>query len=162
MTFDTTTLTQERLLTINHKTDGEVKDALPGVHVTPLYLDREKGIWVIYARFEPGTRLPRHYHSGVVHFYTTKGSWNYLEHAEDVQTAGSYLFEPAGSHHTFVSEEGSEGFMVIEGANVNLNDDGSMMFIMDAGWIEDTINRIAGETGQKVPPYVRPGVVAQG
>jgi 2,4'-dihydroxyacetophenone dioxygenase len=161
MTFQAVINEQDRLLTLNHNTDGEVVNTLPGVHVTPLYLDRDQGVWVLYARFEPGTRLPRHYHSGNVHFYTTKGSWAYVEHAEDVQTAGSYLFEPAGSIHTFESKEGTEGLMLVEGANVNLNDDDSLMFIMDAGWIEDTIKQVAKATGQKVPPYVRPGGVRQ-
>lgn len=161
MAFEAVINEQERLLTINHNRDGEVKDALPGVHVTPMYLDREKGIWVIYARFEPGTRLPKHYHSGVVHFYTTKGSWAYVEHPEDVQTAGSYLFEPAGSIHTFESKEGTEGFMLVEGANVNLNDDDSLMFIMDAGWIEDTLRAVAKASGTTLPAYIRPGGVVQ-
>lgn len=160
MSLDLTS-TQDRLLTLNIK-DGEVLNTLPGVHVTPMYLDREKGIWVLYARFEPGTRLPRHYHSGVVHFFTTKGSWAYVEHPEDVQTEGSYLFEPAGSHHTFELKEGTEGFMLVEGANVNLNEDGSLMFIMDAGWIEDAVKQVAQETGQTVPRYIRPGAVNQG
>ncbi len=147
---------QDRLLTINHNRDGEIKNALPGVHVTPCFLDRDKGVWALYARFEPGTILPRHYHSGTVHFYTTKGSWAYLEHPEDVQTAGSYLYEPAGSIHTFHSKEGTEGFFIVEGANVNLNEDDSLMFIMDAGWIEDTVNAVAKATGQKIPRYIRP------
>ena len=71
-----------------------------------------------------------------MHFYTTAGTWGYVEHPEDLQTAGSYLYEPAGSIHTFETKEGAEGFMIVEGANVNLNDDGSLMFIMDAAWIE--------------------------
>lgn len=150
---------QDRLLTINIQRDGEVLNALPGVHVSPCYLDPDNGVWVIYARFEPGTLLPRHFHTGVVHFFTTKGSWNYIESPEDVQTAGSYLFEPAGSIHTFSSTEGAEGFMVIEGANVNLNEDDSLMFIMDAGWIEKTLHAVAKETGQKLPTYFKPGAV---
>lgn len=162
MAFEAVINEQDRLLTVNHKRDGEVKNALPGVHVTPLFLDREKGVWVLYARFEPNTRLPRHYHSGVVHFFTTKGSWNYIEHPEDIQSEGSYLYEPAGSIHTFYSEEGTEGFMLVEGANVNLNDDNSLMFIMDAAWIEDRLHAAARESGETVPRYVRPGAVVQG
>lgn len=157
MSFDAVITEQDRLLTVNHFTDGEVLNALPGVHVSPLYLDRTKGTWVLYARFEPGTVLPTHYHSGTVHFYTTKGSWNYVEHPEDPQIAGSYLFEPAGSMHTFESQEGTEGFLIVEGANVNLNEDGSLMFIMDAGWIEQTLIAVAKETGQKLPRYIKPG-----
>ncbi|MHA3981699.1 2,4'-dihydroxyacetophenone dioxygenase family protein [Acinetobacter venetianus] len=148
---------QDALLTINTKRDGEIKNALPGVHVSPCYLDADNGVWVIYARFDAGTLLPRHFHTGVVHFFTTAGSWNYVEYPDDVQTAGSYLFEPAGSIHTFSSEQGTEGFMVIEGANINLNDDDSLMFIMDAGWIERTLHAVAQQTGQNMPRYIKPG-----
>ena len=70
-------------------------------------------------------------------------------------TVGSYLFEPAGSIHTLATPEGAEGFMVINGANVNLNDD-SLMFIMDAGWIERTLHVVAEHTGQKMPRYIKP------
>lgn len=162
MTLNAVIKQQERLLTLNRDRDGEVIGALPGVHVTPCFLDRDRGVWVIYARFDPGTILPRHYHSGSVHFYTTSGSWSYVEHPEDVQTTGSYLYEPAGSIHTFQTGEGAEGFMVVEGANVNLNEDDSLMFVMDAGWIEDTVNAVAKANGQKTPPYIRPRGIMQG
>ncbi|MBL8321291.1 MAG: 2,4'-dihydroxyacetophenone dioxygenase family protein [Acinetobacter sp.] len=147
---------QDYLLSINTKKEGEIKNGLPGVHVSPCFLDPENGIWVLYARFEPETLLPRHFHTGTVHFLTTAGSWNYMEYPEDVQTAGSYLFEPAGSIHTFYTKEGTEGFMVVQGANVNLNADDSLMFIMDAGWIENMLHTVAKETNQKVPRYIKP------
>ncbi len=156
MTFQGTINEQDRLLTINVATGGEVENAVPGVHVKPCFLDPENGVWVIYARFDPGTRLPRHFHTGVVHFYTTKGAWAYVEYPDDVQTAGSYLYEPGGSIHTFESKEGAEGFMVIEGANVNFNEDGSLMFIMDAGWIEQTLHAVSKEAGKPVPRYIKP------
>jgi hypothetical protein len=148
---------QDVLLTVNLKREGEVVNALPGVHVSPCFLDADKGIWVLYARFDAGTLLPRHFHTGSVHFLTTKGSWHYVEYPEDVQTEGSYLYEPAGSIHTFYTQEGTEGFMYVEGANINLNDDDSLMFIMDAGWIERTIHAVAQQTGQKMPRYIKPG-----
>ena len=47
--------------------------------------------------------------------------------------------------------------MVINGANVNLNDDDSLMFIMDAGWIERTLHAVTQHTGQKMPRYIKPG-----
>lgn len=147
---------QDYLLTLNIHKEGEIKNALPGVHVTPCYLNPEAGVWVIYARFDAGTLLPRHYHTGAVHFYTTEGAWEYIEYPDDIQTKGSYLFEPGGSTHTFSSAEGAEGFMVIEGANVNFNEDGSLMFIMDAGWIEQTLHAVAKATGQKMPRYIKP------
>jgi len=160
MDFPTTINHQDRLLTINKNETGEVKNTLPGVHVTPCFLDAENGVWVLYARFDPGTLLPKHFHTGTVHFYTTAGSWAYVEYPDDVQTAGSYLYEPGGSIHTFNTDEGTEGFMVVNGANINFNEDGSFMNIMDTGWIEEMIHTAASANGQAVPRYIRPGANA--
>ncbi|MDE2442012.1 MAG: 2,4'-dihydroxyacetophenone dioxygenase family protein [Betaproteobacteria bacterium] len=157
MNFAGTINVQDRLLTNNRHKDGEIKNMLPGVHITPCFLDPEAGIWVLYGRFEPGTILPKHFHTGTVHFYTTAGSWSYVEYPDDVQTEGSYLYEPAGSIHTFQTQEGSEGFMVVHGANVNFADDGSLINIQDTGWIEETLHAVAKATGQKMPRYIRPG-----
>lgn len=160
MNFPGTINVQDRLLTINIPKSGEVLNTLPGVHVTPCFLDAENGLWVLYARFDPGTVLPKHFHTGTVHFYTTAGSWAYVEHPEDVQTPGSYLYEPGGSIHTFRTDEGTEGFMVVAGANINFNEDGSFLNIMDAGWIEEMIHAAAKTNGQEVPTYIRPGTPA--
>src|SRR5262245_61529727 len=107
---------QDRLLTLNiHEEPGiDFGHIAPGLRLWPLFLDPENGVWVLYARYGGGTRLPRHFHTGQVHFFTTKGRWNYVEHPEDVQTAGSYLYEPPGSVHALnVPEdvEVMEGFM---------------------------------------------------
>lgn len=160
MNFPGTIKEQDRLLTINKNTSGEVKNALPGVHVTPCFLDPENGTWVLYARFDPNTMLPKHFHTGTVHFYTTAGSWAYVEYPDDVQTPGSYLYEPGGSIHTFQSIEGTEGFMVVHGANINFDDQGNFINIMDAGWIEEILHTVAASTGQTVPRYIRPGADA--
>ncbi|MGL5666726.1 MAG: cupin domain-containing protein, partial [Shewanella sp.] len=61
---------QDFLLTLNTNEEQIIKDALPGVDVYPLFLDPENGIWVIRAKFKPGITLPKHFHTGVVHFYT--------------------------------------------------------------------------------------------
>ena len=45
-------------------------------------------------------QLLRHRHTGPVHVFTMAGAWKYLEY-EDVNRAGSYLYEPANSTHTF-------------------------------------------------------------
>ena len=47
--------------------------------------------------------------------------------------------------------------MIVEGANINLNDDDSLMFIMDSGWIERTLHGVPEHTGQKMPRYIKPG-----
>lgn len=150
---------QDCLLTINTESEKLIKNALPGVHIYPLMLDSEKGTWVLRAMFEPGVTLPKHFHTGVVHLYTLSGQWHYVEYPDDVQTAGSYLFEPGGSIHTFHVPESNEGitdtFMVVEGANINFTPDDEFMNIMDAGWIEQIVLAAANEQGI-TPKYIKP------
>ncbi|ABI37389.1 conserved hypothetical protein [Shewanella sp. MR-4] len=154
---------QDLLLTLNTNEEQIIKDALPGVDVYPLFLDPENGIWVIRAKFKPGITLPKHFHTGVVHFYTLAGRWNYVEYPDQPQTAGSYLYEPGGSIHTFhcpADSEGADGVMVISGANINFDDDGNLMFIMDSGWIEQALLAAAKAQGIK-PRYIKPGALAR-
>ena len=150
---------QEQLLTVNIHDSEPLPGAAPGYRLIPLFLDRENGIWVLYGIFDPGVTLPPHFHTGTVHFFTTKGQWNYVEYPDDPQTAGSYLYEPGGSVHTFyVSEnakEPAEGFMVVHGANINFVDD-EYRNIMDAGSIEDGLLKLAQLSGMKPPRYIRP------
>lgn len=150
---------QDCLLTVNINDSIELPGSAPGSTITPLFLDREAGIWVLYGRFAPGTVLPTHFHTGVVHFFTTKGQWNYLEYPEDLQTEGSYLYEPGGSVHTFSVPKDApgpaEGFMVVFGANINFVD-GEFLSIRDAGAIEDSIIEAAKKAGVPLPRYIRP------
>ena len=148
---------QEFLLTLNTEELPVVENALPGVDVWPLFLDAENGTWVLRARFAPGVTLPKHFHTGTVHFYTLAGSWHYLEYPDQPQTAGSYLFEPGGSVHTFHSPDGADGFFVISGCNVNFDEDGNFINIMDAGWIEMMVIEAARAQGLGMPKYIRPG-----
>ena len=154
------TTKQDRLLTLNiHDAAGPSMD---GVTLTPLFLDREAGVWVIYGKFAPGTTLPTHYHTGTVHFFTTRGRWNYVEHPEDPQIAGSYLYEPGGSTHTFSvpadAAEAAEGFMVVHGANINFVD-GQYHSITDAASLEALFAALAQATSTALPKYFRPGWV---
>ncbi len=70
-----------------------------GVDFQLLQVDVEAGLWVIRARFNPGVTIQRHKHTSEVLAFTLKGSWKYLEYSQ-VNRAGSYLYEPAGSIHT--------------------------------------------------------------
>ncbi len=157
---------QDRLLTIdtNNEPCIDIGAAVPGVHLTPLFLDSENGVWVMLGRFEPGTQVPMHFHTGAVHFFTTKGEWNYLEYPNDVQKAGSYLYEPGGSIHTFSvpadASEPAEGFMVVCGANVNFTAEGEFVNVMDAGWLERTVLDCAKAQGKPALRYIRPGPAA--
>lgn len=160
MTLPSVTTHQERLLTVNI---NDVPATPGGVRLTPLFLDKENGVWVIYGRFAPGTVLPTHFHTGTVHFFTTKGRWNYAEYPADQQTAGSYLFEPAGSIHTFTvpadATEDAEGFMVVNGANVNFQD-GVFQDITDAGSLERAFLDAAAGGLMPGMNYIRPGASA--
>jgi len=161
MTLPTTINRQDRLLCIHTGTEEpiDISAVLPGLRVWPLFLDSEKGVWVLKVEFQPGTRLPMHFHTGTVHFYQLSGHWFYDEHDQDVLVEGSYLYEPGGSIHTFTvpddAEEPAIGFMVVEGANINFTPEGEFINVMDAGWIETVINTCAKANGQKAR-YIKP------
>lgn len=159
MALPEVTTHQDRLLTVNINEVGGLPTEMPGVTITPLFLDRENGVWVLYGRFEPGTVLPTHFHTGTVHFYTTKGQWNYVEYPHDPQTAGSYLYEPGGSMHTFSvpadAKEAAEGVMVVYGANINFVN-GEYHSIMDAGAIEAAVLGAVKMGAIPMPKYIRP------
>lgn len=151
---------QKELLTIDTNKAPIIRDSLmPGVDVQPLFLDAQNGIWVLRVIFAPGVTLPRHFHTGSVHLWTMSGSWNYVEYPDQPQTAGSYLYEPGGSVHQFVTPadntEPTDTFMVVTGCNVNFDDDGNFINIMDAGWIEQMVNHVAKEQGLSDVNYVR-------
>ena len=65
----------------------------------------ERGEYVILARMAPGVGLQLHYHTGPAQVYTFQGCWFYREYPDQPQTAGSYLYEPGGSVHTFFTPE---------------------------------------------------------
>ncbi|ARU03938.1 2,4'-dihydroxyacetophenone dioxygenase [Comamonas serinivorans] len=150
---------QDELLSVNIHDMPTVPGGAPGAQIIPLFLDRENGTWVLYGRFAPGTRLPKHFHTGTVHFFTTKGRWNYVEYPQNPQTAGSYLYEPAGSIHTFAvpddATEAAEGFMVVHGANINFEGD-QFLNIRDAGAIEDGVLAYLRSNQLPIPPYISP------
>jgi 2,4'-dihydroxyacetophenone dioxygenase len=148
-------LPQGELLTVNENYIPLITDALgPGIHVKPLRLDLEAGCWVVLATFSPGTEIPLHYHTGIAEVYTLSGSWHYAEYPDQPQTAGSYLYEPGGSVHTFVCPETNTEdtviFVRVEGANVNFTEDGQFHSILDAVTIRALTAQLA--EAQRVGP----------
>jgi 2,4'-dihydroxyacetophenone dioxygenase len=100
-----------------------------------LQVDLDQGLWIVRTRFQPGVTIQRHKHTGPVHAVTFTGKWVYLEYPEVVNEAGSYLFEPAGSIHTLhVPEDAgpTDVWFSIWGANLNLRDDDSVEYVVDA------------------------------
>lgn len=67
-----------------------------GVELKVLQVRIREGLWVIRNRFQPGARVQTHKYTGTVFAFTTRGAWKYLESA-DVNVAGSYLYESAGT-----------------------------------------------------------------
>ena len=107
-----------------------------GVLFQLLQADIEGGLWVVRVRAQPGVTIQRHKHTGEVFAYTIAGAWKYLEYPE-VNTTGSYLYEPAGSVHTLHVLKSNPGitdmWFAIRGANLNLDEKGNVESVVDAG-----------------------------
>lgn len=114
--------------------DAPWADTGMGILLKVVRFDAQHGTWVIYNRFQPGVQLQTHRHTGSVDAFTSAGRWHYLEYDFYV-TEGSYLYEPANSVHTLHVPEDNVGETVvtftIEGALLNLADDGSVESVSD-------------------------------
>ena len=128
-----------------------------GTHLQLLQVDVEAGLWVIRSRFEPGVVVPTHKHTGEVFAFTLAGSWKYVEYPE-VNVAGSYLYEPAGSIHTLMVPEENDGltdvWFAIYGANLNLDVNGNVEMVIDAGLVRDTYFALCEAEGHGRPAVI--------
>ena len=116
-----------------HRGESELPfvDVGDGTHLQVLQVDVEKGLWVVRTRYEPGVTIARHKHTGEVFAFTIAGSWKYLEYPE-VNRAGSYLYEPAGSVHTLQCiEDNTRVWFHMYGVNLNLDADGNVESVAD-------------------------------
>jgi hypothetical protein len=142
-----------------HRGEDEIPfvDLGDGSELQLLQVDVELGLWVIRTRFQPGTVVPTHKHTGAVHAFTLAGSWKYAEYPE-VNTAGSYLYEPAGSVHTLTVPADVDGvtdvWFAIYGANLNLDESGAVTMVIDAGFIRDTYFALCDAYGLGRPPVI--------
>ena len=113
-----------------------------------------QGTYVVRTRFAPGTTIQRHHHTGEIYAFTTSGSWYYLEYPDDINVAGAYLYEPAGSVHTLHvpagNTEDTEIDFVMNGANLNLNDDDTIDSILDAKVMLDVYTQMCDAMGVDV------------
>ena len=111
-----------------------------GVQLQVLQVDIDAGLWVIRNRFAPGVSVQRHKHTGQVFAFTQAGAWKYAEYPE-INRPGSYLYEPAGSIHSLTvledNTEATDVWFAIYGANLNLDPDGNVEFVIDAALIRD-------------------------
>jgi quercetin dioxygenase-like cupin family protein len=114
---------------------------LPEVPFTPyseevtiklLRIDRASGQICVILKAPAGAAIGVHKHYGSVTLYTIKGAWRYLEH-DWVAREGDFVFETAGSWHSFVTEPGEEVavFAIVEGALEFLDEEGNRIGIED-------------------------------
>lgn len=111
--------------------------ALPdGSTLQVLQVDFNNNLWIVRNRFKPGFCIDTHYHTGAVYAFTEAGEWYYKEYPKLINKAGSYLYEPAHSVHTLtVSPDATEDAVVnfiIFGSNVNVDEKGNVVSILDA------------------------------
>lgn len=122
-----------------------------GTKIQVLHIDLNQGLWVVRTRFAPGYAVQTHYHTGPVFAVTVSGSWYYKEYPDYVNRAGSYLFEPAHSVHTLTVPEDNDGdtevWFAIYGCNVNIDDDGQVLGIVDAKGVLEVYRAMCEATG---------------
>ena len=111
----------------------------------------------VRVRLEPGATIQRHKHTGEVFAFTLAGAWKYLEYPE-VNTAGSYLFEPAGSIHTLHALKSNDGitdaWFAIRGANLNLDAAGNVESVLDAALALEIYTTRCREAGHPMPNVI--------
>ena len=123
-----------------------------------LQVDLANGVWVVRNQFPPGAAVQRHKHTGHVHAFTQSGSWHYLESPEAVNTAGSYLYEPAGSVHTLhvpaTNDATTDVWFTIYGANLNLDAAGNVEMVIDAQLIYEVYVGMCEANGLGKPDVI--------
>ena len=95
-----------------------------GVWFQPCCFNVTSGGFSLVLKGLPGSMVGTHYHVGMVHGYTMRGYWRYLEH-DWIAKPGTYIYEPAGEAHTLVITEDSPepmtAFFVVEGGLIYLD-----------------------------------------
>lgn len=107
-----------------------------GAELQLLHVDLNQGLWINRTRLKPGIAVPTHFHAGMVLAVTLQGRWFYEESPKQVNSPGSYLFEPAGSLHTLrAAEDQTEdtvAWFAIWGPNINLDENNQVTAVLDA------------------------------
>lgn len=107
-----------------------------GAELQLLHVDLNQGLWINRTRLKPGTAVPTHFHAGMVLAVTLQGRWFYEESPKQVNSPGSYLFEPAGSVHTLKAAddqiEDTIAWFAIWGPNINLDENKQVTAVIDA------------------------------
>ncbi len=96
-----------------------------------ILIDVAEGLWIVENIFQRNYAIQTHRHTGPVYAYTTRGAWKYREY-DYVNTAGSFLFEPAGSVHTLECvEDDTHVWFQMYGVNLNLDAEGNIESVFD-------------------------------
>jgi hypothetical protein len=157
-------LPQTDVLSVNESEVKQLKDffGIPGIDFKPLRLDLERGEFAYIAIVKPGKEFPIHYHTGTAEVFTFQGCWAYREYPNDLQTSGSYLFEPSGSVHTFFTpEDNTEDtifFVRVSGALVTFSEDGKFQAVLDAVVLRHLVDTLVSERGLEEPRYIEGGM----
>jgi quercetin dioxygenase-like cupin family protein len=152
-------MTMIEIPTAIHRGDEELPwvDIGDGSKLKVLQVKEHEGLWIIRNIFQPGYEVQTHKHTGPVYAFTLSGAWKYKE-SEYVNRAGSFLYEPAGSVHTLIvpadNTEPTDVYFAIWGANLNLDADGNVESIIDAGGILQAYYMLCEAEGHPKPDVV--------
>ncbi len=125
-----------------------------GSKLKVLQVKEQEGLWIVANIFQAGYEVQKHRHTGPVWGYTVSGAWKYKEY-DYVNRAGSFLYEPAGSVHTLQSiEDDTYVWFHMYGANLNLDADGNVESIIDAGLILQAYYLMCEAAGLPKPDVV--------
>lgn len=128
-----------------------------GILFQLLQVDIENGFWVVRVKFDPGVTIPKHKHTGQVFAHTISGSWKYLEYPE-VNTKGSYLYEPAGATHTLHvladNKEVTDVVFVVHGANLDMDEEDNIVNVLDAAAVKEFYLAQCQEEGHGKPDFI--------
>jgi 2,4'-dihydroxyacetophenone dioxygenase len=129
-------------------------EAGPRIKLKVLQVRQQEGLWVIRNQFAPGTEVQTHRHTGQVFGITLAGAWGYKE-SDFLNTAGSYLYEPAHSVHTLYTPEDAtevaDVIFVMYGANLNLDADGNVESVTDGPGVLAAYHALLGAQGIAAP-----------
>ena len=119
-----------------------------------IMIDEAEGLWIVENIFQSNFQVQKHRHTGPVFGYTVSGAWKYKEY-DYVNTAGSFLYEPANSVHTLtVLEDNTQVWFQMYGANLNLDADGNIESVTDGAGTLRAYYALAEKQG-----FGRPNVI---
>jgi quercetin dioxygenase-like cupin family protein len=119
-----------------------------------ILVDEAEGLWIVENIFQSNFQVQTHRHTGPVFGYTVSGAWKYKEY-DYVNTAGSFLYEPAGSVHTLtVLEDNTQVWFQMYGVNLNLDENGNIESVTDGAGTLRAYYALAEKQG-----FGRPNVV---